>query len=82
MLGGEGTGVLRRPMSDLVFMAFYREKKAEEVRDKILAMQNGYLIEVGDAIIATRDEKCAQGGSGGSRGDGAGEGGLTRRRSA
>jgi len=44
-------------MSDLVFIAFDTEKKAEEVRDRILALQNDYLIEVGDAVIATRDEK-------------------------
>jgi uncharacterized membrane protein len=43
-------------MSDLVFIAFDSEKKAEEVRDKILAMQREYLIEVSDAVIATRDE--------------------------
>jgi uncharacterized membrane protein len=44
-------------MSDLVFIGFDTEKKAEEVRDKILAMQSDYLIEVGDAVIATRDDK-------------------------
>lgn len=43
-------------MSDLVFIAFENEKKAEEVRDKILGMQKEYLIEVSDAVIATRDE--------------------------
>ena len=43
-------------MSDLVFIAFDSEKKAEEVRDKILGMQKDYLIEVSDALIATRDE--------------------------
>ena len=43
-------------MSDLVFIAFDSEKKAEEVRDKVLAMQREYLIEVSDAVIATRDE--------------------------
>ena len=44
-------------MSDLVFIAFENEKKAEEVRDKVLGMQKEYLIEVSDAVIATRDEK-------------------------
>ena len=44
-------------MSDLVFIAFDTEKQAEEVRDKVLAMQREYLIEVEDAVIATRDEK-------------------------
>jgi uncharacterized membrane protein len=44
-------------MSDLVFIAFDSEQKAEEVRDKILSMQREYLIDVGDAVIATRDDK-------------------------
>ncbi len=44
-------------MSDLVFIAFDSEKKAEEVRDKVLGMQREYLIEVEDAVIATRDDK-------------------------
>jgi uncharacterized membrane protein len=43
-------------MSDLVFIAFENEKKAEEVRDKVLGMQKDYLIEVSDAVVATRDE--------------------------
>jgi len=42
-------------MSDLVFIAFDTEKQAEEVRDKVLAMQKEYLIEIGDAVIAIRD---------------------------
>ena len=44
-------------MSDLVFISFPSEAKAEEVRQKILDMQSDYLIEVGDAVIATKDEK-------------------------
>jgi uncharacterized membrane protein len=43
-------------MSDLVFIAFDTEQHAEEVREKVLAMQKEYLIEVEDAVIATRDE--------------------------
>ena len=43
-------------MSDLVFIAFENEKKAEEVRDRVLGMQKEYLIEVSDAVIATRDD--------------------------
>ncbi len=43
-------------MSDLVFIAFESEEKAEEVRQKILDLQQDYLIEVGDAVIATRTE--------------------------
>ena len=42
-------------MSDLVFIAFDSEEKAEEVRSKILEMTKEYLIDVGDAVIATRD---------------------------
>lgn len=40
-------------MSDLIAITFPSEEKAEEVRDKILEMQKEYLIEVGDAAIAT-----------------------------
>ena len=42
-------------MSDLVFIAFPSEQKAEEVRDKVLAMQKEYLIEPGDAVVAVKD---------------------------
>ncbi len=44
-------------MSDLVFIGFDSEQKAEEVRDRILGLQKDYLIEIGDAVIATRDAK-------------------------
>jgi uncharacterized membrane protein len=44
-------------MSDLVFIAFDNEKQAEEVRDKALAIQREYLIEVDDAVVVTRDQK-------------------------
>jgi uncharacterized membrane protein len=44
-------------MSDLVFIAFPTERQAEEVREKILAMQKEYLIELGDAVVAVRDTK-------------------------
>ncbi|HVJ54141.1 MAG TPA: DUF1269 domain-containing protein [Aliidongia sp.] len=44
-------------MSDLVFIAFPSEQKAEEVRDKLLALQQEYLIELGDAVIAVKDDK-------------------------
>jgi len=36
-------------MSDLVVIAFSTEAKAEELRQKLLAMQKEYLIELGDA---------------------------------
>ena len=42
-------------MSDLVFIAFPSEQKAEEVRQKVLAMQKEYLIELGDAVVAVKD---------------------------
>ncbi len=42
-------------MSDLVFIAFDTEQKAEEVREKVLEMQKEYLIELGDAVVAVKD---------------------------
>jgi uncharacterized membrane protein len=42
-------------MSDLVFIAFPTEQKAEEVRAKILALQKEYLIELGDAVVVVKD---------------------------
>src|SRR6516162_6659555 len=44
-----------RKMSDLVVIGFPTEAKAEEVRQKLLAMQKEYLIELGDAVIAVKD---------------------------
>jgi uncharacterized membrane protein len=44
-------------MSDLVFIAFPSEQKAEEVREKVLAMQKEYLIELGDAVVAVKDSE-------------------------
>jgi uncharacterized membrane protein len=41
-------------MSDLVVVAFPTEEKAEEVRQKLLAMQQEYLIELSDAVIAVK----------------------------
>jgi uncharacterized membrane protein len=41
-------------MSDLVVIEFPSEEKAEEVRQKLLAMQKEYLIELGDAVIAVK----------------------------
>jgi uncharacterized membrane protein len=45
----------RHQMSDLVFIAFDSEQKAEDVRDKVLAMQKEYLIELSDAVVAVKD---------------------------
>jgi uncharacterized membrane protein len=42
-------------MSDLVVIGFPTEAKAEEVRQKLLAMQKDYLIEMSDAVIAVKD---------------------------
>ena len=44
-------------MSDLMFIAVPAEEKAEEVRNKILEMQKDYLIEEGNAVVATKDAK-------------------------
>jgi uncharacterized membrane protein len=44
-------------MSDLVVIAFPTEAKAEEVRQKLLSMQKEYLLELGDAVIAVKDDK-------------------------
>jgi uncharacterized membrane protein len=44
-------------MKDLVFIAFPSEAEAEKVRSKLIDMQKHYLIEVDDAVIATRDAK-------------------------
>jgi uncharacterized membrane protein len=44
-------------MSDLVVIAFPTEAKAEDVRQKLLAMQKEYLLELGDAVVAVKDER-------------------------
>jgi hypothetical protein len=41
-------------MADLVEIAFPSEEKAEQVRQKLLDMQNEYLIELADAVIAVK----------------------------
>jgi uncharacterized membrane protein len=42
-------------MSDLVFVAFPTEQKAEEVREKVLGLQKEYLIELEDAVVVVKD---------------------------
>ncbi len=42
-------------MSDLVFIGFPTEQKAEEVRQKVLGLQRDYLIELGDAVVVVKD---------------------------
>jgi uncharacterized membrane protein len=43
-------------MSDLVVIVYPTEQKAEEVRNRLLSLQKEYLIKLGDAVIATRDD--------------------------
>ncbi|MFC0218461.1 putative membrane protein [Pseudochelatococcus lubricantis] len=42
-------------MSDLIFIAFPTEEKAVEVRKRLLELQQEYLIELGDAVIAVKE---------------------------
>src|SRR5262249_57441197 len=42
-------------MSDLLFIEFPTEAKAEGVREMLLAMQKEYLIELGDAVVAVKE---------------------------
>ncbi|WP_438751048.1 DUF1269 domain-containing protein [Pararhizobium sp. O133] len=44
-------------MSDLVFIGFPTEEKAEEVRQKVLSLQREYLIELGDAVVVVKNDK-------------------------
>jgi uncharacterized membrane protein len=41
-------------MSDLIEIVFPSEQKAEQVREKLLAMQQEYLIDIGDAVVAVK----------------------------
>jgi len=43
-------------LSDLLVIEFPTEEKAEGVREILLAMQKEYLIELGDAVIAVKEE--------------------------
>lgn len=43
-------------MADLIAVTFPSEAAAEEVRQKVLSLQKDYLIEIGDAVIATKTE--------------------------
>ncbi|MEQ1955034.1 DUF1269 domain-containing protein [Mesorhizobium sp. CN2-181] len=44
-------------MSDLVFIGFPTEEKAEEVRQKVLSLQREYLIELGDAVVVVKNQE-------------------------
>jgi uncharacterized membrane protein len=42
-------------LSDLLVIEFPSEEKAEGVREMLLSMQQEYLIELGDAVVAVKD---------------------------
>ncbi len=50
-------------MADLVVIAFESEAKAEEVRLRVLDLQQNYLIELGDAAIAVKLVNTTTGGA-------------------
>lgn len=41
-------------MADLLVIEYPTEAKAEEARNKVLAMQKEYLIDLGDAVVAVK----------------------------
>ena len=43
-------------MSDLVVIVYPTEAKAEEMRKKLFSLQNEYLIEISDAVIAVKQD--------------------------
>lgn len=43
-------------MSDLVAIVYPSEAKAEEVRQRLLKLQREYLITIGDAVIAVKNQ--------------------------
>ncbi len=43
-------------MADLIAVVFPSEEKAEDVRQKILGMTKDYIIDIGDAVIATKTD--------------------------
>ncbi len=43
-------------MSDLIVIVYPDEAKAEEVRKRLFSLQKEYLINLGDAVIATKTE--------------------------
>lgn len=42
-------------MSELIAIVYPDEARAEEVRKRLFELQKEYLIEIGDAVIATKD---------------------------
>ncbi len=43
-------------MADLIVIAYETEERAEAARKKLLELQKEYLIELGDAVVAVRQE--------------------------
>jgi len=43
-------------MSDLIVIVYPTEEKAEEVRNRLLELQQEYLIKLGDAVIAKKTD--------------------------
>lgn len=43
-------------MSDLIAIVYPTEEKAEEVRTRLIELQKEYLIKLGDAVIATKND--------------------------
>ena len=41
-------------MSDLIVLCFPNEEKAEEIRERVLRLQNEYLISLEDAVVAVK----------------------------
>src|SRR5205814_2993297 len=52
--GLRSNAVERMQMADLVQITFPSEEKAEQVRQKLLDLQQEYLIELSDAVIAVK----------------------------
>jgi len=43
-------------MADLIMIAYDREETAEAARKRLLELQKEYLIELGDAVVAVRQD--------------------------
>ena len=43
-------------MSTLIVIVYPTESKAEEVRQRLLELQKEYVIQLGDAVIATKTD--------------------------
>lgn len=44
-------------MSELIVIGYDSPEKAEEARQSLFTMAKEYLVDVGDAVVATRDDK-------------------------